>query len=283
MKKFSLFGREFRLIVLGRYAMVPIAIVLGFLLAAASAARASDVYRYEVKRGSDLEKELGYKLSVQDEHDEERSQGMDAVIPIEAPAPDYFVKFHASVAGKLKDLFELDLTLTDATGTLLRVPLAIRSRWNKDNEVDARFPIKKDLINQAVLMIRRAPGMSAHPEAIYSIRLGDYAPGNAGAAQSPTPRSTLIPGPYHAIRLATLEDTGEQVAMLDFKVFKTIEALKEHIAKLPGGSEICFQRWLGPTGGPGWNNRFVKATDELKTFCGEHHQTLTLSAVPPAY
>ena len=116
---------------------------------------------------------------MQDQNDEKRSEGMDAVIPIEGPAPDYFVKFRATVTGKLKDLFELDLGLNDAKGTLLRAPLAIRSRSNKENEVDVRFPIKKDLINQAVLAIRCAPRMSVHPEAIYSIRLGDYLPGYA--------------------------------------------------------------------------------------------------------
>ena len=76
--------------------MTRIAIALSFLLVAGSAARGSDVYRYEVKRGSELEKELGYKLSVQDEHDEQRSEGMDAVIPIEGTAPDYSVKFRAT-------------------------------------------------------------------------------------------------------------------------------------------------------------------------------------------
>ena len=92
-------------------------IATGFLLLAAFAARGSDVYRYEVKRGSELEKELGYTLSVQDQNDEKRSEGMDAVIPIEGPAPDYFVKFRATVAGMPNDLFELDLTLNDANGT----------------------------------------------------------------------------------------------------------------------------------------------------------------------
>ena len=58
-------------------------IATGFLLLAAFAARGSDVYRYEVKRGSELEKELGYTLSVQDQNDEKRSEGMDTVIPIE--------------------------------------------------------------------------------------------------------------------------------------------------------------------------------------------------------
>ena len=257
-------------------------IATGLLLLAAFAARGSDVYRYEVKRGSELERELGYKLSVQDEHDEKRAEGMDAVVPIEGSAPADSVKFRAIMAGKLKNLFELDLTLNDANGMLVRVPLATRSIWNKDNEIDVRFPIKKDLINQAVLAIRCAPRMSVHPEAIYSIRLGDYTPGNASAGQSPTPRSTLIPGPYHVIRLATAQDTGEQVAILDFKVFKSVEELKEHIAKFPW-SEVYFQRWLGPVGGPGWDNKFIKATDDLKKFCVERHITLTLSAVQPYY
>ena len=258
-------------------------VVLSFLFLTGSEAEGSNVSRYQVERGSELEKELGYKLSVQDRHDEERSLGLDAAVPIEAAAPDYWVKFRATVAGKLKDIFELDLTLSDAKGTALRVPLAIRSRWSKENEIDVRFPIKKELTNQAVLILRCAPPTTIHPEATYSIRLGDYAPGSTNTVPSPTPRSTLIPGPYHVIRLATLEDTGEQVAILDFKVFKSVESLKQHIVKFPWGTEIYFQRWLGPTGGPGWNNKFVKATDELKTFCAEHHQTLTLSAVPPYY
>lgn len=259
------------------------AIVVGFVLVARCVALGSDVYRCEVKRDSDLEKELGYKLSVQDQNDEDRSLGMDAVVPIEGPAPDYSIEFRSTAAGKLKDLFELDLTLNDAKGTLLRVPLAIRSRLNKENQIDVRFTTKKELINQALLTLRCAPPMRIHPEVTYSIHLGDYAPGNANAVPSPTPRSTLAPGPYHVIRLATVEDTREQVAVLDFKVFKSIEELKEHIAKFPSGSEVLFQRWLGPTGGPGWNNKFIKTTDELKTFCGEHHITFTLSAVQPYY
>jgi hypothetical protein len=150
--------------------MMRIAVVLGFLLAAGSAVRGSDIYRYQVERGSELEKELGYELSVQDKHDESRAEGMDEVFPIEGPAPEYSVKFRAT-AGKLKDLFELDLALTDANGTLLQVPLAIRSIYNKENKVDVRFLIKKDLINQAVLTIRR--GGSPQGEASYAIRLGD--------------------------------------------------------------------------------------------------------------
>jgi hypothetical protein len=263
--------------------MMRIASAVCFLIVFACPAGGSSVYRYDVKRGSELEKELGYTLSVQDEHDEQRSQGMDAVVPIEGPAPDYWVKFRTTAAGKLKDVFELDLTLNDAKGTMLRVPLAIRSRWNKENEIDVRFPIKKELINQAALILCCVSPKAIHPEAMYLIRLGDYTPGSTDTVPSPTPRSTLIPGPYHVIRLATLEDTGEQAAILDFKVFKSVEALKEHIGKLPGGGEIVFQRWLGPVGGPGWDNKFVKATDDLKKFCAERHITLTLNAVQPSY
>ena len=42
-----------------------IAVVVGFLLLAGSAAGGSDVSRYQVERGSQLEKELGYEVSVQ--------------------------------------------------------------------------------------------------------------------------------------------------------------------------------------------------------------------------
>jgi hypothetical protein len=259
--------------------MMRITIVLTLLLLAGVAARGKGT-DWKVERGSKLEKELGYKLSVQDKHDEWRSQGSDTAIPIEGSASEYVVKFRAAAAGKLNELSGLTLTVKRAGGIIMQVPLAIRSMWNKENEVDVQFLIKKDVINDAELTL----SCQRHSEAggSYNIRLRDYAPGNESVSQSPT-LATLLPGPYHVIRLATLEDTGEQVAMLDFKVFKTIEALKEHIAKLPGGSEIYFQRWLGPTGGLGWNNKFIKATDGIRTFCVEHHKTLTLSAVQPYY
>jgi hypothetical protein len=281
------FNREISSNFCQEYPRMRVAIVFSFIFVAGCAARASNVYHYYVKRGSDLEKELGYTLSVQDANDENRSEGMDAVIPIEGPASEYSVKFRATVGGKLKNLIGLDLTLDDTNGKLVRVPLAIRTVWNKENEIDVRFPIKKELINQAVLTIKCGSWIKSmlapHPETMYAIRLGDYAPANASPSHSPTPRSTLIPGPYHVIRLATDAATGEQVAILDFKVFKSVEALNEHIAKMPVKGEIYFQRWLGPTGGPGWNNKFIKATDELKKFCAEHYSTLTLSAVEPYY
>ena len=153
------------------------AIVVGLLLVFGLAVRGSDVYRNEVDRGSDLEKELGYELSVHEEHGEKQPESLDKVIPVEGAAPKYTVKFHVPVTDKLKDLFELDLTVNDANGILAQVPLAIRSRLTKESEVDVQFLIKKDWINQAVLDVRCAPWMRVHPEAVYSIRLGDYAPG----------------------------------------------------------------------------------------------------------
>lgn len=155
------------------------AVVVGFLLVFGLAVRGSSVYRYEVDRGSDLEKELGYELSVHEEHGEKQSESLDKVIPLEGAAPKYTVKFHVPVADKLKDLFELDLTVNDGNAILAQVPLAIRSRFTKENEVDVQFLIRKDWIDQAVLAIRCAPWTRAHPETVYSIRLGDYVPGYA--------------------------------------------------------------------------------------------------------
>ena len=159
------------------YGITRLVVVLGLLLVLGCSARASDVYRHEVDRGSDLEKELGYKVLVQDEHDEKASKGPGNVIPIKGTAPRYVVEFRATVVDKLNDLFELDLTLGDANGMLIQVPLAIGSIWNNEKEVDVQFLIKKDLINQAVLAVRCAPRMSVHPESSYAIRLGDYVPG----------------------------------------------------------------------------------------------------------
>src|SRR5262249_44028914 len=135
-------------------------VVLSFLFFAGWGAKGSDVSRYQVERGSELEKELGYKLSVQDHHDEERSLGLDAAVPIEGAASDYLVKFRATVAGRLKDLFELDLTLTDANGRLIRVPLAIRPIWSKENEVDVADGLVRQiaLVRVARERFRKVPG-----------------------------------------------------------------------------------------------------------------------------
>ena len=153
------------------------AVVVGFLLVFGLAVRGSSVYRYEVDRGSDLEKELGYELSVHEEHGEKQTESVDKVIPVEGAAPNYTVKFHVPVADELKDVFELALTVNDGNAILAQVPLAISSRFTKENEVDVQFLIRKDWIDQAVLDIRCAPWMTVHPETVYSIRLGDYAPG----------------------------------------------------------------------------------------------------------
>src|SRR5436309_11537424 len=158
-----------------QHARIRPAVILTLLLMFGCALRASDVSRYEIDRGSDLEKELGYKLSAQDENGEKQSKSLDKGALIEGAAPRYAVSFHVSIADRLKDLFELDLTLNDANGILVQVPLALRSQWNKQNEVDVQFLIEKDWINRAVLAIRSAPWMLVHPETVYAIRIGDYA------------------------------------------------------------------------------------------------------------
>ena len=68
-------------------------IVLCLLLVTGDAVRGSPVYRHEVKHDSDLEKELGYTLSVRDQHDDMRAEGVDETFPIEGLAPEYIVKF----------------------------------------------------------------------------------------------------------------------------------------------------------------------------------------------
>jgi hypothetical protein len=154
------------------------AVVVGFLLVFGLAVRGGSVYRYEVDRGSDLEKELSYELSVHEEHSEKQLESLDKVIPHEGAAPKYTVKFHVTVANKLRDLFQLSLTVNDGDAILARVPLAIRSRFAKENEVDVQFLIRKDWIDQTVLDIRCVLWMTTQ-ETVYSIRLGDYAPGYA--------------------------------------------------------------------------------------------------------
>src|SRR5213594_457575 len=83
------------------------AIVVGFLLVFGLAVRGSSVYRYEVDRGSDLEKELGYELSVHEEYGEKQTESRDKVIPVEGAALKYTMKFHVPVADKIKDVLEL--------------------------------------------------------------------------------------------------------------------------------------------------------------------------------
>jgi hypothetical protein len=57
-------------------------------------------------------------------------------------------------------------------GIVVQVPLAISSLWNKENEVDVQFLIKKDMINDAVLTLRCERRSEAGGG--YMIRLGDY-------------------------------------------------------------------------------------------------------------
>ncbi len=136
-----------------------IAALLSFLFFFSLPANANE-RRHLVARSSDLERELAYKLSVQDKHDDWRAQDLNKVFPINGPAPEYVVKFDATVAGKLKDLFGLTLTVTGADGMLVQVPLALRSKWHKENEVSVQFLMKKEMISNASLKIRCGSGLS---------------------------------------------------------------------------------------------------------------------------
>src|SRR5206468_12828552 len=127
-----------------------IAVALGFLLLAGSAAGESDVSRYQAERGSELEKELGYEVSVQDKHDEWQSDSRDG-IGIEGPAPEYVVKFHATAGGKRRALFASTLALPDANGPRLPLPFRIRWRTNKTNRSAVRSPINKNVTIRAGL------------------------------------------------------------------------------------------------------------------------------------
>src|SRR5947208_179928 len=130
-----------------------IATVVGLLLVFGCTALGKGTDRH-VERDSELERELGYKLSVHDKHDEWRSEGTDEIFPIEGPAPEYMVKFQATARGKLSDLSGLVLTVKRPEGILVQVPLAMRSIWSKENEVDVQFLIKKDMIDDALLTLQ---------------------------------------------------------------------------------------------------------------------------------
>lgn len=137
---------------------------------------ASEIH-HPVARSSELERELAFRLSVQDKHDVWRAEGLDKVFPIQGPAPEYTVRFHAAAAGKLQELFGLTLALTGADGLVLQVPLALRTPWHKKDEVSVEFLIRKDLLSRARLTLRCG---QPNGEVSYSIRLVDHAP-NPGA------------------------------------------------------------------------------------------------------
>ncbi len=129
--------------------------------------------QHQVKRNSDLERMLAYKLSVRDKHDVWRSEGLEKIFPIKGPAPEFIVQFDATTTGKLKELFGLTLTLKDADGLLVQVPLQSRWVFSPEGVVSVQFLIKKSLIGRAVLTLRC--GEPAGEES-YEIQLGDYAP-----------------------------------------------------------------------------------------------------------
>jgi hypothetical protein len=96
------------------------------------------------------------------------------------------------------------------------------------------------------------------------------------AEASPTP----IP-PYHRITLATLADTGEQIAILDQKAFRSVELLKDYISTLPLDTRLYFATWDHPPGDR--QNKFVLAAQDLKAFCEQHKRSMTLKTIAPYF
>ena len=96
---------------------------------------------------------------------------------------------------------------------------------------------------------------------------------NALAQPSPTstPRTRWL-----AIQLAVLPDTGEQIAILDLKAFRTVEALKEYIATLSPDNHISFRTYYRPPG----ENKFAAAAEEIKKWCDQHHIRMMLRTRP---
>jgi hypothetical protein len=88
-------------------------ITLAFIAICGSPVGANEI-RHQVKRSSDLERELALKISVMDKHDSWRADGLDKVFAIDGESPEYLVRFETTPTGKLKDLFGLGLSLSDA-------------------------------------------------------------------------------------------------------------------------------------------------------------------------
>lgn len=149
-----------------------IATFLALLLPIAFSAWANEIHR-QVERSSDLERELAFRLTVQDKHDVWRADGLDKIFPINGPSPEYMVRFHATATGKLKDVFGLTLTLseTETDNIVLHVPLALKTKWHKEDELFVVFLIRKDMIDRAELNIRCG---QPNGEESYSIQLVDY-------------------------------------------------------------------------------------------------------------
>jgi hypothetical protein len=229
-----------------------IATIVAVALFAENASRAGEVY--PVAHGSDLERELGYTLSVQDKNDDWRSDGGDETFLIEGLAPEYVVKLQGAVAGRLKDLFELDLAVNDANGKLLQLPVAIRTKWNKANEVWVRFLIKKELISEAVLSFRCDDPL--HGESDYVIRLGDV-PVLTLPAKSP-PKKTLREAVAIAEELLHREkiDSSQPVLLrAEFRNYLTSErqSPRWHIEWVVGDEYVNV--WVSQDGSAKLNRR----------------------------
>lgn len=126
---------------------------------------------HEVKRNSDLERDLAYTILVRDKHQAWRDQGLEKVFPIEGDAEEYQITLKARKAGKLQDMFGLTLTIGKKDAIVVQVPLAEKTKWHNENEISVEFLLGKEWIDQAQLSIRCG---QPHIETLYTIQLADY-------------------------------------------------------------------------------------------------------------
>ena len=94
-----------------------------------------------------------------------------------------------------------------------------------------------------------------------------------GAQRTPTPTPATW---WLSIDLAVLADTNEQIAVIDRRAFRTLEALQEYIATLPPNAHISFRTYYRPPG----ENKFAAAAEQIKKWCDQHRIRMMLRTRP---
>ena len=97
-------------------------------------------------------------------------------------------------------------------------------------------------------------------------------------AQQPSPSASPRVNRWLPIELAILADSGEQIAVIDRRAFRTVEALRDYIGTLPPTTMVTFRTFQAPPG----DNKFVAAADELKQFCIDHKIPTMFRKTPPS-
>src|SRR5207248_10213452 len=86
---------------------------------------------------------------------------------------------------------------------------------------------------------------------------------NACCAQQPSTTSSPKLPPSYLIKLATVEETRQSIAIINTRAFLTTDSLKRYLATLPPDSIVSVRLWQQH------DNAFVKAIPDLKKLCEE--------------